>query len=840
MKCHDIHDNACLTELASDWKFCPTCGRKPASVTIETPSLLFPFRQPLALRHRGFESVTFAAKVDAATAPEAAPLRITGAPISIRAGQMAGLRFEWTSQIPPPDQPPLRVPLRILTDDGPPRDPWSDDAIQTRRREWQVLLNIAAATKARLQLLQDVAIFHPACNQRTVQIANTGDEILQLNPIEPPYGYAIESDDKGPRGADAWTIAPRSMRQWKLRALGAAPVGESTLTVWSRDLKQKAALRLLHQNREKIEATTTRVVGVDFGTSGTSVWMRSGKDAREAAFALKDPAARRDEDPLRFPTEIFIRMKGGVEEKHGFTIGYEARQASEAQGGRGLFVRELKSLLRGDEEPFVAEFGPQYTIDNLLRRYLQTLKEKIIDPALGAPGATIAWNFSVPVLDGHRGGARVLFERQKSRLEKAVRAANFVTTGCTLEFFTEPYCAAVYLLLQHGQYRFPAGQSPKDGDWACVFDSGGGTTDVVLGRLYHQHGRLQFEEVSTLGGYRSDDKAQEVNTFGGQALTRRTALYLTVRHDYLKLFDGGNSLSAQVVSAMQSAAIEGGEKAVASDENWQGSAPLWFREIESYKKQIARLPAPNSEGQIDIANRQTGGQKVKIRRAQFDKQVVDIRLEPLQKEMDRSVFAIDKDTERGDLPLPSQVRWVFGVGGNCRVRRIGDDWLHGYFTAGVQNLESLNSQGEMDDSDRMLAVSGGTVWAAQARRANAAPYRIWVAESAGEKGAPQGLPVFELFANDALSDQTVYPECNRLVPPGEEARFEVWIEGNVAAGEVNVPFRGCVGSFALRNDDFSQPEKRNLSAYFRFQGRKLLVEADENGASRVAKFEYVV
>lgn len=434
MKCHDIHDNACLTELAADWKFCPTCGRKPASVAIETLSLLFPFRQPLALRHRGFEAVNFAARIDAQTEPQAAALRITGKPISIRPGQMAGLRFEWTQSTPPPDQSPLRVPLRILTDDGPLRDTFSDDAIQTRRREWQVLLNIAAAAKARLKLLQDIAIFHPACNQRSVQIANPGDEALHLNTIEPPYGYAIESDDNGPRGADAWTIAPRSVRQWKLRALGAAPVGESVLTIWSRDLKQKAALRLLHQNREKIEAATTWVVGVDFGTSGTSVWMRSGKGAREAAFALKDPAARRDEDPLRFPTEIFVRMKGGVEEKHSFTIGYEARQASEAQGGRGLFVRELKSLLRGDEEPFVAEFGPQYTIDNLLRRYLQTLKETVIDPALGTAGATIAWNFSVPVLDGHRGGARVLFERQKSRLEKAVRAANSVITGCTLEF----------------------------------------------------------------------------------------------------------------------------------------------------------------------------------------------------------------------------------------------------------------------------------------------------------------------------------------------------------------------------------------------------------------------
>lgn len=139
MRCHDIHGNHCPSELAPDWKFCPTCGRKPAAVVIASPSLLFPFCQPLPLRHRGFEPANFLCRLDHGATPQAGALRIKDSPHSIRSNQLAGLCFEWAGVAPPPSQAPLQMPLRILTDDGEPRDPFSDDPIKTRAREWLML-----------------------------------------------------------------------------------------------------------------------------------------------------------------------------------------------------------------------------------------------------------------------------------------------------------------------------------------------------------------------------------------------------------------------------------------------------------------------------------------------------------------------------------------------------------------------------------------------------------------------------------------------------------------------------------------------------------------------------
>lgn len=834
MRCSDIHKHDCQVELGDDWKFCPRCGRKAGAVVVQARELLYPFAHSLPVRHRGQQEMRCDFKLDPAGAPEAQALRIADKPKSVRAGQMTGVHFSWNGK-PPPVAPPLRVPLRVRSDDGTPQDPFASDASLSRLREWSVLLSLASPRPGKLRLEQEVAVFHPRCRERALRIFNDGDKPLSLHPLEAPPGYALEAASDG-AAEQAWIIAPRSARCWMLRALPSAPPGESSLSVWSADHRQQAQVRLLRQAEEKVEAATSYIIGVDFGTSGTSVWVRSGKDPQAPAFALHDPSARDDEYKQRFPTEIFIRLENGVEAKDGFAIGYEARRRSETETGRGLLVRDLKTMLRGEEEPFVRDYGPRYTIDHLLRRYLEALKKKIIDPALGDAGATIAWNFSVPVLDGHQGGAHVMFERQKSRLEKAVRAAGFVTTGCSLQFFTEPFCAAVYLLHGHGLYRFPAGPPPQEGDWACVFDSGGGTTDVVLGQLHYEDGRLQFEEITTLGGYRSDPHSQDVSTFGGEALTRRTALYLTVRHDYLKFSEAVPS--DKLYEKMLATAKERGQKAIEEEPVWKDNVPL-LSEADGFKRQVARLPAPGSSARIVVKNRKIGDHKISFKRAEFDEQVVNIPLQPLQTEMDRSVFRIADhaaDTsgiqDGSTLPLPAEVRWVFGVGGNCRVRRIGEDWLLGYFNDGVQDLETTDAAGQVRDDDRMLAVSGGTVWAAEARRAGLIPYALWVQDENGER-------IFATHANEVFSDQTRYPECNRKIPPGQSARFEVWIEGHIAAEEA-VPFRGRVGSFSLDNHDSAADEGRTLSAFFAFRGRKLIIEAQETPAQRTPKFEYLV
>ena len=438
-----------------------------------------------------------------------------------------GLPLVWTGETPPPIDVPRQIAIQITTHDGAPRDGF-DDSPGNHARHWETLhVRIGSPQPAKLEIETALLLLNGRNRGRELILSNVGETPLQLQPPLLPVGFALEAGDNSSHGG--WTLPAKTRRRWKIRALPNAQPGETTIELRDTAGQNRGEVRLLVPASVAVSARTRTVIGVDFGTSGTSIYQRDGRDDRLKATALIDHKARAGIDPpRRFPTVLYISFKGGYES--GFYIGYEALQKQQQKEGDrpGLFVREIKSLLRTDREPFADEFGPNYRVDLLLRRFLQKLYEQIIEPQLeGGGAASIAWNFSLPVLDSHRGGAGELFELQKRRLETAIRGAGYVKTGDVLEFFTEPFCAAVYLLLGHGHYRYPNGRPPRDGDWACIFDSGGGTTDVVLGRIRLEQGQMRFEEVSTLGGYRESGE-NGVTTFGGELLTRKTAIYLSV------------------------------------------------------------------------------------------------------------------------------------------------------------------------------------------------------------------------------------------------------------------------------------------------------------------------
>ena len=536
--CQTIHREGCPQKIAPGFAFCPNCGRPTVGLSIAaaTPHLTLPAGQntlKLPLRILGQRPTILRARV-----AQTAPLRFATPeglvehftammPAPAAPEKMTiGLPLVWTGQTPPPIEVPAQIEVQIVTHDGAPRDGF-DDAPDNHARAWEPLhVRISSPQPARLEVESALLLLNGRARQRELILSNAGEAPLQLQPPLLPVGFLLEADDSSHGG---WTLPARARRRWKIRALANAQAGETTIPIRDQAGQQLGEVRLLVPAMAALTTRTRYVIGVDFGTSGTSIYRRDGRDDRLPAAPLRDTKARAGvDDPQRFPTVLYISFRGGNES--GFYIGYEALQKQQQKEGDrpGLFVREIKSLLRTDREPFVAEFGPNYRVDLLLRRFLQKLYAQIIAPQLeGGGAASIAWNFSLPVLDSHRGGSGQLFELQKNRLETAIRGANYVKTGDALEFFTEPFCAAVYLLLGHGHYRYPAGKPPRDGDWACIFDSGGGTTDVVLGRLRMEGGQMRFEETSTLGGYRENGR-DGVTTFGGELLTRKTAIYLSV------------------------------------------------------------------------------------------------------------------------------------------------------------------------------------------------------------------------------------------------------------------------------------------------------------------------
>ena len=788
------------------------------------------------------------------------PRPATSGPMTI------ALPLLWTGDEPPPIQTPRQIALHLTTLDGAPRDGFSLEP-DNRARVWEPLhLRISAPKPAQLEIETALLLLNGRARERELILSNAGESPLQLQPPLLPVGFEIVSTNAS---HGQWTLLPQTKRSWKVRALANAPHGETRVPLCRATGEILGEVRLLVPAPAAQSARTRYVLGVDFGTSGTSIYKRDGRDDRLPAVALHDPRARAGiDDPKRFPTVLYVSFQNGNES--GFYIGYEALQKQQQKEGDspGLFVREIKSLLRTDDEPFVAQFGPNYRVDLLLRRFLGALYGQIIEPQLeGGRATSVAWNFSLPVLDSHQGGAGALFEMQKNRLEAAIRDAGYLQTGDVLEFFTEPFCAAVYLLLEHGNYRYPTARPPRDGDWACIFDSGGGTTDVVLGRLRLEGNQMRFEAVSTLGGYRETGE-NKVTTFGGELLTRKTAIYLSVwqkesagteDHSYKLLLHEVARLSREGALGGRDPKIVGDDlRAIAAlaanneelftqpavtlgtrvkPNPWLEWVQIW-EDVERFKRQLASLALPGATTNLPFPSRESDDKTfpVTIARREFDEVVVNRRLALMGAAMKSQVFGdaanADANAATGAVAAsqggvaPAEVGWVFGVGGNSRVRRV-QDWLHEFFPqwGAVQDLTAITN-GVPDESDRMLAVAGGAVWANKASRDNTLPYGLRVERA--------GALVFEAPIHAAIAD--VAPrEIICSLAFGEHTEFRCFLNGQIAATQSG-NFDGEIGRFAVRNREADESadayeiNARNITVRIALQGRTLRAWSDEAGA----------
>ena len=864
MLCQNIHRDGCPQKIAPATAFCPTCGRPTVGLNIATatPHLALAAGETnlkLPLQIVGQRGVVLRARVGRNQplrfkAPEGAveQFDVTIAAPATPAPMTIGLPLIWIGAEPPPVEVPAQIALEITTLDGAPRDGF-DDSPANHARRWETLhVRISSPKPPQLEIETALLLLNGRARQRELILSNAGEAPLQLQPPLLPVGFELQADNSSHAG---WTLPAQTRRRWIVRALPGAKSGETAVELRDHAGQKVGEFRLMVPAPATLATRTRYVIGVDFGTSGTSIYKRDGRDDRLPAVALTDNKARAGIDPpRRFPTVLYISFKGGNES--GFYIGYEAQQKQQQKEGDrpGLWVREIKSLLRTDKEPYVAEFGPNYRVDLLLRRFLQKLYEQIIEPQLeGGSSASVAWNFSLPVLDSHQGGSGQLFEMQKRRLETAIRGANYVKIGDVLEFFTEPFCAAVYLLLGHGNYRYPAGQAPRDGDWACIFDSGGGTTDVVLGRLRLEQGQMRFEEVSTLGGYRENGE-NGVTTFGGELLTRKTAIYLSVwqgeqskedqsyqllLHEVARLSRQGalGGRDAKVVGDdLRSIAVQAANNeelftqptvvlgARAKPNPWLEFGQIWD-DVERYKRQLASLALPGATTNLPFPSRESDDKTfpVTIVRREFDEVVVNKRLASMGEAMRREVFG-DAD----DVAAPAEVNWVFGVGGNCRVKRV-QDWLHEFFggSHSVQDLTKLND-GVADESDRMLAVAGGAVWANKASRDNTLPYDVRVERA--------GAIVFEARAHTPLGDVRAR-ELICALNTEQSMEFRAILSGQVAGVSGPVNFAGEVGRFGVRNSSHAAPdageyedEARNITVRVGLEGRTLRAWSDEAGA----------
>ena len=273
-------------------------------------------------------------------------------------------------------------------------------------------------------------------------------------------------------------------------------------------------------------------IGIDFGTSNSSVAVYDGREIRLLAL---DPQAR---DPRVMRSLLYITRDGEIiagqraqetytEQNTGREVKLERRLVGEidmtfAEVGTlhrhvfglvdvnepGRLFQSMKRFLADTSFTSTDVFGRQYSLEELIA----TLAAKMIEAAESALGQPIKrMVVGRPV---HFSDEPEKNEAARERLAEAWRTAGLDEVS----FLEEPVAAVHHFGLEHGV---------EDGALVLVFDFGGGTLDITVAEQEGERPRVLATGGIPLGGDLLDSRLVEAEVapcFGERARYRRTGL----------------------------------------------------------------------------------------------------------------------------------------------------------------------------------------------------------------------------------------------------------------------------------------------------------------------------
>ncbi len=264
------------------------------------------------------------------------------------------------------------------------------------------------------------------------------------------------------------------------------------------------------------------VVGIDFGTTGTSIRIRN--TATNSVYAVGPQNAPDTQPPLadssyddgisaqfsadrRFPTVMFAHADGKV------SLGEDAIVARDSEAN-GIYVSSIKTYLRQGVETLEAN-GKRYPVRKLLTTYLRELKLRI-DSKMRTMNELDSGNtvyvFTLPVLDF---GAQ--HEKLKFTLRQAAAEAGFPDNSDTLITIEEPFSAALQMMrnIETLAKKKTITSGLRPGQRLCIVDAGGGTTDVCIGVIDQDPtGKWQLIDVNSVALHlKSDNHARYATAY---------------------------------------------------------------------------------------------------------------------------------------------------------------------------------------------------------------------------------------------------------------------------------------------------------------------------------------
>lgn len=482
----------CRAELRDSDRYCPQCGRIAVGVTClhESPQLLAIGKPP---------KIRLALQVESTPAwKQPVPVRVES-PASPPAFQQVSLRLNPGSthhqELEPRNLVEGKVgavKVRIATVSALPGD-WG--VRQDHTADYSISVSWA---DRRLDVQPAIAVFRHPEDRRLIEIRPGGDHAVYVRADAPTgdMGHVPPSTDT-PVTSDHPAIMTLTCTTEEPGWIGEAAV-ETSDGAWSAIIPGY----LLPPTPPRRKPAT--VVAVDFGTSSTSVAMRSL--VTNGPIVPLGPAKR-------FPSFVFLPS---ATSKTGWKFGDEARQAYDEAVNRGrtdfVFVRNLKTLLR--EEAAGASGTLVFDPEELLEAFFRWLLQRHIVPALpddDGAAADVAFVFTIPVLDNGD-----LKEAQERATLEAARRAGFERYG-SLTTVLEPEAAARELL---------RGRELRELRVALI-DSGAGTTDLTFCRAVPENGHFALKDICSVSArateaFRKRQLWEE--QFGGEALTKLIAV----------------------------------------------------------------------------------------------------------------------------------------------------------------------------------------------------------------------------------------------------------------------------------------------------------------------------
>lgn len=602
--------------------------------------------------------------------------------------------------------------LTLEAQDNPAVDPWLP--IETRTRRLTVQVTLVKRKPAIISFLEEIAIFRGKVSERILTLVNEGDEPAEVILVDPAPGYEITRETTTPFVSRDFPMLFKVTRNWAEQT--------EAVTPFMVHLKsgETHKVDLLTSNVQQRGFVYMGVVGVDFGTTFTTITFRqcyhTDNYTDDPVQFLLPPG----ETNPRFPTLAWIDKSTNE-----LFFSTQAREKYREDPAAGFLIREFKTLLRSTADVKISPDGFRdqgiQTLRNhlgenwgqeLVILYLEWLNNQCIRPALQkylGRGADVRYVFSIPVLDFNLED-QTQYRQQSQLMRTCIARAGFPLyeeksrNRVDIEF--EPVCALIGLLHppsdvevdseggQQGRNRWPKLNTPgyplSNDDMVGIYDSGGGTTDVVLAQSrIGNDSRVSLRPLSCLG---VDSKTE---TFGGEWVTDAVLEALT--HPQTRMLDDNQRF----------------------DQSWyQGPEPDFtnvfktedygYRKLNREEAERVKFELTNEKPVPFVTARGPGA---------IAKRLLALLVLPELKALAEKLKAVvfkENETDR------SRVKYYLFVGGNTRIPFLRQ-WIERFM--GDQNG---NRRLMLPDKYQQLAISYGAVWVPDARVRNSVPYDVEV------------------------------------------------------------------------------------------------------------------